>query len=93
MLFTRNEKAILDRQRIRKKSCMMKWKQSEFRDPGDWVSVGGRCEAAATAMTRCGWIMLGNCGKLLYGKRLSLKLTESVCKSFVRTKVLYESDA
>ena len=29
---------------------------------GDRVSIGGGCEAAVTAITRCGWVMLRECG-------------------------------
>ena len=35
---------------------------------GDRASVGGGCEAAVTARTRCGWIKFRECGELLYGK-------------------------
>ena len=38
------------------------------------VSFGGGCKAVVTARTRCGWIKLRECGKLLYGRRYSLKL-------------------
>ena len=29
---------------------------------GERVSIGGGCEAAVTAITRCGWVMLRECG-------------------------------
>ena len=34
---------------------------------GDRVSANGRCQAAVTARTRCGWAMLRECGELLHG--------------------------
>ena len=50
-------------------------------------------EAAVTVRTRCGWIMLRECGELLYGKRFPLKLDEAVYKSNVRPAILYGSEA
>ena len=44
----------------------------EFTYLGDRVSGG--CEAAVTARTRCGWVRFRECGELLYGRRLPLKL-------------------
>ena len=40
---------------------------------GDWVSAGGRCEAAMTARTKYWWVKLMDCGELLYGKRFPPK--------------------
>ena len=36
----------------------------EFTYLGDRVSAGGRCEAAETACTRCGWVEFMECGEL-----------------------------
>ena len=44
------------------------------------MSAGGGCEAAVTVITRCGWVMLRECGELLYGKRFPLKLKGTVYK-------------
>ena len=44
----------------------------------DRVIAGGGCEAAATVRTRCGWVMLGDHGRLVYGKRFPLKLKGAV---------------
>ena len=51
---------------------------SEFTYLGDRVSAGGGCEAAVAARTRCRWVMLRECGKLLYGRRCPLRLKGSV---------------
>ena len=50
----------------------------EFTYLGDRMSVGGGCEAAVTARTRCGWATLWECGELLYGRRYPLKLNGAV---------------
>ena len=44
----------------------------EFAYLGERVSVGGGCEAAVTAITRCGWVKLRECGDLLYDRRFPL---------------------
>ena len=64
----------------------------QFTCPGDRVSAGGGCDAAATARTRCEWIKFRECGELLYG-RFNLMLKEAVCKSYVRPAILYGSEA
>ena len=76
--------------RSRKISYVMKWEQ--LGNSHGRVSVGGGCEAAATARTRCGWVTLRECGELLYG-RLSLKLKWAVYKSNVRPAILFGSEA
>ena len=45
----------------------------EFTYLGDRVSVGGGCEAAVTAITRCGWVKFRECGELLCGRRFPLR--------------------
>ena len=60
---------------------------------GDRVSAGGGCEATETARTRCGWVKLKECGKLLYGRRFPLKLKRAVYKSYVRPTILQGSEA
>ena len=59
----------------------MKWKLREFTYVGDRVSVGGGCEAAVTARTRCGWVKFRECSELLYGMRFPLRLKGTVYKS------------
>ena len=49
---------------------------------GDRVSVGGGCEAAVTARTRCWWVKYGECGELLYGRRIPLRLKGTVYESY-----------
>ena len=41
---------------------------------GERVSASGGCEAAVTAITRCGWVKLRECGELLQCRSFSLKL-------------------
>ena len=65
----------------------------EFTYLGDRVSVGGGCEAAVTARTRCGWVKSRECGEMLYGWRFLLKLKGTVYKSCVRPAILYGSEA
>ena len=47
------------------KSCDEVGTVREFTYLGDRVSVGGGCEAAVTARTRCGWVKCRECGELL----------------------------
>ena len=60
----------------------------EFTYLGDRVSAGGICETAVT-----GWVKLWECGELLYGRRLPLKLKWAVYTSYVRPAILYGSEA
>ena len=57
------------------------------------MSVGGGCEAAGTARTRCGWARLRECGELLNGRRISLKLKGDVYKNYGRPAILFGSKA
>ena len=57
------------------------------------VSVGGGCEAAVTARTRCGWVKFRKCGELLYGSKFSLRLKGAVYRSYERQAILYGSEA
>ena len=66
---------------------------NEFTYLGDMVSVGGGCEAAVTARTICGWVMLRECGELLHGTSITLKSKGAVNKSYVRPAILHESEA
>ena len=49
------------------------------------VSVGGGCEAAVSARTRCGWFKVGVCCELLYGRRFPLN-------PYVRPAILYDRE-
>ena len=53
------------------------------------MSVGGGCEAAVTAITRCGWVKYRECGELLYGRRFPLSLKAAVYKSYIRPAIQY----
>ena len=44
----------------------------------DRVSAGGKCVAAMTARTRCGWVTYRECGELLYSRRFPLKLEKGL---------------
>ena len=65
----------------------------KFRYVGDRVSDGGRCEAAVTVRTRCGWVKLRKSGELLHGMRFPLKLKGAVHKSYVRPAILHGNEA
>ena len=41
---------------------------------GDRLNVSGGSKAAVTTRTRIGWINFRECGKLLYGRKFSLKI-------------------
>ena len=64
---------------------------SEFTYFGDRVSAGGRY-AAVTARTRCGWVKFRECGELMYGRRLHLRLKGSVYGSYIRPVILHVSE-
>ena len=42
------------------------------------MSAGG-CEAVVAARTRYVWVKFGECGELLYGRRLHLRLIGATC--------------
>ena len=65
---------------------------SKFAYLSDRVSAGGGREAAVTAITRCGWVKLRECGELLYGRRFPLRLKGAVHKSYVRPDILYKNE-
>ena len=60
---------------------------------GDRVSAGGRCEAAVTARTRCGWVKPMECGELLHGRRFPPRMKAAVHMSNVRPATLFGSEA
>ena len=66
---------------------------SEFTYLGDSVSAGGRCEAAVTTRTRCGWVKFRESSDLLYDRRFTLKLKGDAYKSYIRSAILYGSEA
>ena len=60
---------------------------------GDRLNSSGCCEAAVTARVRMGWVKFRECGELLLGNRLSLKIKSKVYRCCVRSAILYESKA
>ena len=60
---------------------------------GDRVSAGGGCDAAVTARTRCGWFKFKECFYLLFFRRFPPKLKGAVYESYVRSVILYGSEA
>ena len=66
---------------------------SEFAYIGDRMSAGGRCTAAVTVKTRCGWVKFRERGELLYDRRFSLRLKRSVYMSYVRPAILNGGEA
>ena len=71
----------------------MMWVQLEFTYLGDRVSAGGGCEAVVTARRRCGWVMFRECCELLYGRRFPLRRKGAVHRSYVKSAILYRSEA
>ena len=53
------------------------------------MSVGGGCEAAVTARTRCGWVELRECGGMIYGRRFPLMMKGDVNRNYVSPATLY----
>ena len=66
---------------------------SKFSYLGDRLNATGRCETAVTARTRIGWMKFRECSEILKGRRFSLKMKGKVYKSFVRSAMLYGSEA
>ena len=60
---------------------------------GDRVSAGGGCEPTVTARTRCGWVRFMECCKMLYDRRLSLRLKGAVYNRYARPAILHGSEA
>ena len=59
---------------------------------GDRLNASGGSEAAVTARTRNGWIKFRECGKLLYGRKFSLKMKGRIYQSCVKSAMLYGSE-
>ena len=65
----------------------------EFTYLGDGESAGRESEAALTARILFGSVTLMDCGEILFGKSFSLRLKRAVYEIYVRTAILYESEA
>ena len=79
-LHAENVKGILEAVEHKHKSCDEVETVRRFTYLGDRVSAGGGCEAAVTAIAKCGWIKFRECGELLHDKRFPLKLKGGVHK-------------
>ena len=66
---------------------------SKFSYLGGRLNATGGCETAVTARTRIGWAKFRECNEILKGRRFSLKMKGKVCKSCVRSAMLYGSEA
>ena len=60
---------------------------------GDKLNASGGCETAATSRVRIGWMKFRECGELLRGRKFSLRLKGMVYQNFVRSAMLYGSEA
>ena len=56
---------------------------------GDRLNSSGNCEAAVTARVRIGWVRFNECGKLLLGNRIPLRIKGKVYRCCVRSAILY----
>ena len=56
------------------------------------MSAGGRCETAVTARKSGWWLKPRECGEMLH-RRFPLKLKGAVYKSYVKSAILYGSEA
>ena len=65
----------------------------EFTYFGDRSTDGGGCEAAVTDRARCGWDEFMDCSESLYVSRFTLRLKWAVYESYVRSAILYGSEA
>ena len=57
------------------------------------MSAADECEAAVTAIARCGWVKFIECSGLLYRTKIPLMMKGAIYKSYVRPATLYESEA
>ena len=53
----------------------------------------GECEVAVSARIGCRWVIIRECGKLLYGRRSRPKLKLAVHESYLRPAILHECEA
>ena len=59
---------------------------------GDRLNASGGCKAAVTARVRIDWVRFRECGELLLGNRLPLKMKGKVYCCCVRSAILYGSE-
>ena len=78
----RAEKSFFDQVDFVKSFCYLR----------DRLNASGESEAAVTARTRIGWTKIREGGKLLYGRKFSLKMKGRIYQSCVRSAMLYGSE-
>ena len=59
---------------------------------GDRLNASGGCETAVTSKVRIRWMKCRECGKLLRGKRFSLRMKGMVYRSCIRSAMLHGSE-
>ena len=59
---------------------------------GDRLNVCGGCQTAVTSRVRIGWMKFRECGKLLRGRKFSLRMKGMLYQSCVRSAMLYGSE-
>ena len=57
------------------------------------MSAGEGCVAAVKARTRCWRFKFRECGKLIYGRRIPLRMKGAVYRRYVRLVIVYRSEA
>ena len=70
----------------------MRWRLQGFFYSGDKLNASGGCETAVTSRVRIGWMKFRECKELLRGRRFSLRMKGMVCRSCVRSAMLYGSE-
>ena len=60
---------------------------------GDRLNASGGCETAVTARVRIGWVRFRESGELLLGSRFPLRMKDKVYRCYVRSVILYGSEA
>ena len=63
-----------------------------FRYSGDRLNDSGGCETAVTSRVRIRWMKFRECGKLLRGRRFSVRMKKMVYRSCVRSAMLYGNE-
>ena len=66
---------------------------SKFTYLRDRLNATGGCETAVTARSRIAWMKFRECSEILKGRSFSLKMKGKIYKSFVRSAMLYGSEA
>ena len=63
----------------------------DFAYLGDRLNAVDGCEMAFTTRIRIDWVRFRECGELLLGNRIPLKMKEKVYRCYVRSAILYRS--